>query len=170
MRLKDILEAEISRGKYKRENEIKIIESDQDIDMTRYCTARRDDILCYVCFDASSIRRDASNRQTVADYLETRFPGFDSSDFYIDNLIELCDNLGIGKIDLVADKLLSDKRLDAIVLYEKKGHYFTSYDGDGYDITSFVDANLLNMIGIRDGKKGCYRLYIIFMDGGKNGK
>ena len=176
MSLMQTLQEMIYDNRFLTESQIKIIGRNEDIDPDEklYVTSERTDLLSLICFDYRKIAKAEDKRRSVIEYIQHRMPGVDTPELYVDAIMKDCERLGLNNIDLVARDWFKSGKFEYITLYGKKGHYFTSTDGTGYDITEFVEEHLQELIGIKHEKKvRGYDVYIIFAktDGGKeNGK
>jgi hypothetical protein len=164
MGLKDILRREILKGTYRTEDRIRILGEEEKADESADSSyvSERNDILRYTCIDEKAISRSARDRQLVREYVRYSYPGFDHPEIFENIMLELAEKHGLPDHDIAAARLLSDKTLDCLRVYEKKGRYFTKDDGKGYDITEFIDLHFSDIFGIREGIKGDYRPYILF--------
>jgi len=175
MGLVEILQKEIKEGKYRTENQIRIIARYDKINLAEnvYFTAEREDILQYLSFHYEDVVVDAEARKLIEKYIAKIMPNVDTPELYVNVIWKFSRLLNLPERDLIANRLLSEKKLDAFIVYEKKGHYFTSLGGQGHDITQFIEEHFHELIGIRDKPNTArYRPYILFAvrTGGKNDK
>jgi hypothetical protein len=178
MSLIDKLIGKIMDESYFREDETYVITRDEDPhvilstnpDIKAFYHPKIDDdgndILFYQTMSIDEVIDSKRNVKNVREAVSRVYRGADELDLYIRFLEQAIKDFGVARHDIIYDHVIDNENIPTIDIYEKLGRYYTSGNGEGFDITEFFVDHYKEVLGLRDSEiKNGYRLNVItFMD------